>query len=122
MVLEGDGLINEYPGGYDDWLSQRKSAPPAPLKTKAAKEIILPKEPVAARKLSFKEQRELDSLSSVIEKLEAQQEEIYGLLSDFSFYQRDPAHIALTKAKSASLSDELQKAYERWEYLEELSE
>lgn len=121
MVLEGDGLINEYPGGYDDWLIQRKSAPPAPLKTKAAKEIILPKEPVAARKLSFKEQRELDGLSSVIEKLEAQQEEVYGLLSDFAFYQRDPAEIARIKARSASLSDELQKAYERWEYLEELS-
>ena len=122
MVLEGDGVINEYPGGYDDWLSQRKPSLPGPSKIRAAKEIISPKKPVPARKLSFKEQRELDSLSSVIEKLEAQQEEVYGLLADFAFYQSDPAHIALTKAKSASLSDELQKAYRRWEYLEELSE
>lgn len=90
MVLEGDGLINEYPGGYDDWLSQRKPALPGPLKTKAAKEIIPFKKPVVARKLSFKEQRELDSLSSVIEKLEAQQEEVYGLLSDFAFYKETP--------------------------------
>ncbi|MEK6564169.1 MAG: ATP-binding cassette domain-containing protein [Candidatus Omnitrophota bacterium] len=122
MVLEGDGLINEYPGGYDDWLSQRKPSLPGASKTKAAKEIIPSNKPPAARKLSFKEQRELDSLSSVIEKLEAQQEEVYGLLADFAFYQGDPAQIALTKAKSASLSDELRQAYQRWEYLEELSE
>jgi len=121
MVLEGDGLINEYHGGYDDWLSQRKPAAPAPVKVKPAKEIIRARKPMVARKLTFKEQRELDSLPSLIEKMEAEQKELYALLSDFNFYQKDPADVAKTKARSEFLSNELEKAYERWDYLEELS-
>jgi ATP-binding cassette subfamily F protein uup len=119
MVLEGDGLINEYPGGYDDWLSQRKLVTPAPVKAKSAKEIIRPKKPIVARKLTSKEQRELDNFPSVIDKIEAEQKEIYALLADFNFYQKDPAEIAKTKARSEFLSDELEKAYERWGYLED---
>ena len=122
MVLEGNGLINEYTGGYDDWLNQRKPVTPTPVKTKLAKEIIRPKIPVVARKLTPKEQRELDNFSSLIEKIESEQKEIYALLADFNFYQNDSAEIAKTKARSEFLSNELKKAYERWEYLEELSE
>jgi ATP-binding cassette subfamily F protein uup len=122
MVLEGDGLINEYAGGYDDWLSQRKPVTPAPVKVKPAKKIIRPKVPVAARSLTPKERRELDNFPSVIEKIEAEQKEIYALLADFNFYQKDPAEIAKTKARAEFLSDQLEKAYQRWEYLEELEE
>lgn len=121
MVIEGDGLINEYPGSYDDWINQRKPPTPAPVKAKPAKEIIRPKKPVAARALTSKEQRELDNFPSVIEKIEAEQKEIYALLADFNFYQKDSAEIAKTKARSEFLSNELEKAYERWEHLEELS-
>ncbi|MCX5668678.1 MAG: ATP-binding cassette domain-containing protein [Candidatus Omnitrophica bacterium] len=122
MVLEGDGLINEYVGGYDDWLSQRKPAASALVKTKSVKEIMRPKIPVVARKLTAKEQRELDNFPSLIEKIEAEQKEIYALLADFNFYQKDPAEIAKTEARSEFLSNELEKAYARWEHLEELSE
>ena len=122
MVLEGDGLINEYTGGYDDWLSQRKPVRLAPVKTKPAKEIIRPKKPVVVRKLTSKEQRELDNFPLVIEKIEAEQKEIYTLLADFNFYQKDPAEIAKTESRLEFLSNELEKAYARWEYLEELSE
>ncbi|MDD5097455.1 MAG: ATP-binding cassette domain-containing protein [Candidatus Omnitrophica bacterium] len=121
MVLEGDGVINEYAGGYDDWLSQRKSDAPVLVKAKPTKEIIRPKKPVVARKLTAKEQRELDNLASVIEKIEAEQEQIYILLADFNFYEKNAAEIAKTKARSEFLSQELEKAYQRWEYLEELS-
>ena len=120
LVLEGDGLINEYAGGYDDWLSQRKPETPVPIKAKPVKEIG-PIKPVVARKLTSKEQRELDNLSSVIEKIEAEQKEIYALFADFNFYEKDSAEIAKTKARSEFLSNELEKAYQRWEYLEELS-
>ena len=122
MVLEGDGVINEYPGGYDDWLSQRKPAEAALPKAKPAKEITRPKKPVVARALTSKEQRELDGMSVAIEKIEAEQKEIYALLADFKFYEKDEAEIAKTKARSEFLSSELEKAYARWEYLEELSE
>ncbi|MBU4252416.1 MAG: ABC transporter ATP-binding protein, partial [Candidatus Omnitrophica bacterium] len=122
MVLEGEGLINEYAGGYDDWLSQRKPEASAPVKAKPVKEKILPKKPVVARKLISGEQRELDNLASEIEKMEAEQKQLYALLADFKFYEKDPAEIASTKARSEFLSNELAKAYARWEYLEELSE
>jgi ATP-binding cassette subfamily F protein uup len=121
LVLEGDGLINEYAGGYDDWLSQRKIVTPAPVKAKPEKESIRLKKTLVARKLTYKEQRELDNLPSAIEKMEAEQKEIYALLTDLDFYQKDSAEIAKTKARLEFLSNELEKAYERWEYLEELS-
>jgi len=121
MVLEGDGLINEYAGGYDDWLSQRKTVALSPVKAKPEKEKIRPKKPVVARKLTSFEQRELDNLASEIEKMEAEQKQLYALLADFKFYEKDPAEIASTKARSEFLSNELAKAYARWEYLEELS-
>jgi ATP-binding cassette subfamily F protein uup len=121
IVLEGDGLINEYIGGYDDWLSQRKPAILASVKIKPAKEIIRPKKPVVARKLNSKEQREFDNIPSVIEEMEVEQKQIYALLADFNFYQKDSAEIAKTEARLKFLSNELEKAYARWEYLEELS-
>jgi len=121
LVLEGDGIINEYVGGYDDWLSQRKTAVSAIAKTKTVKENTRVKKPLVARALTSKEQRELDNFALVIEKIEAEQKEIYALLADFNFYQKDAAEIAKTENRAEFLSEELQKAYARWEYLEELS-
>lgn len=76
---------------------------------------------MTAQALTSKEQRELDNLPSVIEKIETEQKEIYALLADFNFYQKDSAEIAKTKARSEFLSNELEKAYEQWEHLGELS-
>lgn len=120
MVMEGDGIINEYPGGYDDWLDQRQpvSKPEVPKAT-VKKESLKKEKPIVARKLSYKEQQELDSLPQKIEKLEEEQKMLYSMLADYSFYQRDPAEISQAKARSASLSEELQEAYQRWDYLEE---
>ena len=121
LALEGDGLINEYIGGYDDWLRQRKPAVSASIETKPAKETVRREKPVVARKLNSKEQRELDNIPSLVEKIEAEQKQIYTLLADFNFYQKDPAEIAKTEARLEFLSKELEKVYARWEYLEELS-
>ena len=122
IVLEGDGLINEYVGGYDDWLAQRKVTTSASVKVKPAKETVKSKKPLITRKLTSKEQRELDDFPLVIERIEAEQKEIYALLADFNFYQKDPAEIAKIESRSEFLSNELEKAYARWEHLEELSE
>jgi ATP-binding cassette subfamily F protein uup len=122
MVMEGNGAVNEYPGGYDDWLRQRQPAlPPAPPKKKVVKEIVKKEKPLVPRKLTFKEQRELDDLPQKIEKLEEEQKELYRLLADFVFYQGDPAEVSRVRGRSEALSEELAKAYARWEYLEDLS-
>ena len=70
------------------------------------------------RKLSFKEERELEGLPLKIEKLEAEQEEIFALLADINFYQKDPKEIARVNSRSEALAQELLEAYQRWEYLE----
>lgn len=122
LVLEGEGVINEYPGGYDDWLSQRKPAvTPEKTKIKPVKEISKPELPVTPRKLNYKEKRELESLPEKIEKLEAEQKEIYVLLTDISFLQKDPKQVAKAKERLAALETELQEASDRWEYLENIS-
>lgn len=121
FVLEGDGVINEYPGGYDDWLSQRPCAPaPQALKIKAAKVYRENEKSVVSRKLTYKEQKELDSLPLKIEKLEEEQKALYRLFADLAFYQRGPQEINRAKARSEELSLELEEANERWEYLETL--
>lgn len=121
IVLEGDGVINEYSGGYDDWLSQRPSLPaPGPSKIKAVKVSREKEKPVVPRKLTHREQKELDGLLLKIEKLEEEQRALYSLFADLAFYQRDPQEISKVKARSEELSCELEEANERWEYLEEL--
>jgi ATP-binding cassette subfamily F protein uup len=121
IVLEGNGIINEYPGGYDDWLSQRPSTPlPESSKIKAAKVHREREKPVVARKLTFKEQKELDSLPLKIEKLEEEQKALFNLFADLAFYQRDPQEISHAKARSEGLSLELEEANNRWIYLEEV--
>lgn len=122
LVLEGNGIVNEYAGGYDDWLSQRAPTTPAISTPKLAKEKIQPSKSISPRKLSFKEQRELDNFPALIEKMETEQKEIYAILADINFYQKNPAQIKKTKERLEFLSNELEKAYERWEYLGEIAE
>lgn len=124
IVLDGQGEVNEYSGGYDDWLMQRPLAVnlPAPKKEK---EKVKESNPVpikpSARKLSFKEQRELERLPQQIQELEAEQQELYAQLSDVHFYQKPPEEIIALQNRTEKIVDELLKAYQRWEYLEDLS-
>ena len=120
IALEGNGAVNEYPGGYDDWLSQRHPAA-LPEKPRIKKAPIKKEKPIVLRKLTFKEQQELDGLPLKIEKLEEEQKALYVLFADLNFYQRSPEEIALTRARSEELSGELDKANQRWEYLENIS-
>lgn len=120
IVFEGDGEIHEYPGGYDDWLSQRKIKAPGVL-LKARTETVVPvaPKPRVARKLSFKEERELERLPAKIEKLEEEQEEICALMADVTFYQKDPHEITRLRTRLDEIADDLLLSYERWENLEE---
>ena len=122
FVMEGEGAINEYPGGYDDWLAQRKPVikeAKQKLKNEDTEEIVIKEKP-KARKLSFKEEKELASFPSKIEKLEGQQDELYALVSDPAFIKKAPQEIGQIKAKLEAIEDELLQVYERWEFLEDL--
>ncbi len=119
IVLEGQGEIYEYAGGYDDWLAQsqtteKKTAP----KAKADKIAEDLQKPIITRKLSYKEQKELELLPQQIQKLEGDQEKIYALLADIAFYQKDPKDVGEAQARVEAIGEELLKLYQRWEYLE----
>ena len=122
MVLEGDGIIAEYPGGYDDWLSQRRPAvkESQPRAKDHGEEVIVNKEKPRPLTLSFKEEKELASLPEKIEKLESAREELFTLMSDAGFFKKTPAEMSEAKAKIDTIEAELVSSYERWEYLEEL--
>jgi ATP-binding cassette subfamily F protein uup len=119
IVLEGQGEVYEYPGGYDDWLLQRKAeGKEGQPKLKAEKQASKRQKTDTPKKLSFKEKKELQNLPAHIEKLEDEQAKLYELLADVAFYRRDPKEVDQAQAKAEALGEELFKAYERWEYLE----
>ncbi len=134
IVWEGDespGQWREYEGGYEDWKMQRDRA--QTLRAQAAKAARAKDTPPAAksalvesapapaaakpRKLSYKEQRELDELPGRIEKLEAEQVSLATLLADADAYTRDPKGVVAAQARVALIDDELLVAMERWEGL-----
>jgi ATP-binding cassette subfamily F protein uup len=120
LVMEGDGGVGEYVGGYSDWLRQRPQAAATqamPAKTAAP---VKP-EPAAAparRKLGYKEARELEQLPARIAVLEQQLAVLAAQMNDPAFYQRDATAIAAHGAGLAKVQAELDAAYARWEQLE----
>jgi ATP-binding cassette subfamily F protein uup len=120
LVFEGEGRVTEYVGGYDDWLRQsrnRKDEAAAPLRTEEKKEQ---QRPVAAkqRKLSFKEQKELDELPQRLGELEAEQQKLQADLADPAFYRDSGDRVSEVKARLEEMERELAAAYARWEELE----
>jgi ABC transport system ATP-binding/permease protein len=119
IVLEGKGDINEYAGGYDDWLAQRQpTVAQEKPKAKVFKEEKTEEKSNIPRKLSFKEERELEKIPALIEKLETEQDALYTALADVNFYQRPAQEIAAAKARLDTIEDELLKVFQRWEYLD----
>jgi len=121
LVFEGDGGVVEYVGGYDDWLRQRPPPVAPPLAEKQAKPKVPMDKPQApkAKKLGYKEQRELEMLPSMIEKLDAQLAELHDKLADPGFYRQDATEIAKVQSHLAKLEAELERHYQRWEELEQ---
>jgi len=122
LVLEGEGRVNEYVGGYDDWLrqSRRKSeGPVVPVETLQQK-ATPSKQKEKTRKLTFKELKELDALPKRIEVLDAEQQQIIVTMADPAFYRGSGNKVAETKARLEAVERELSEVYKRWEELESL--
>src|SRR5690606_17433458 len=106
LVMEGEGRVGEYVGGYTDWLRQRPAVPVAPAPGKRSMPVSAvagggaataasPATPAAParKKLAFKEARELEQLPATIEALEAKLSAMTAEMNDPEFYQRDAAAI-----------------------------
>ena len=125
------GFWREYEGSVQDWLTQSQRAqaiaaqsaqrnatqtPTAPVATPgAAPSASVPA--AATRKLSYKEQRELDGLPAQIESLEKEQADARAQLADGSIYQRDPGLAQQLFKRDTEIDDLLMHALERWETL-----
>ena len=127
LVFEGDGIINEYVGGYADWLQQRRApvgGDKARAKSTAVTPLESPKSVAAAprsqpaRKLSFKEVRELQLLPGQIQELEAQVAALQTRISDTAFYRQPPADVARELQRLEILNEQVESAYTRWQSLE----
>ena len=120
IVLEGKGTIEEYAGGYDDWLIQSRAKRGSRQSIKEAPQPQKQPDGKSGTKLSSEEKQELQKLPEKIEKLEEEQAGLFTLISDPAFYQKDSKEIIETQSRSDALGRELAQLYTRWEYLEEL--
>jgi ATP-binding cassette subfamily F protein uup len=138
IAWEGEtapGVWREYEGGYEDWVQQKARAktlalaaakpaaaakPPAVSGTATASVASAGNDAPAAvkrRKLSYKEQRELDALPALIDTLEAEQRELADRLAGSEIYQGDPTLLTQAQDRCAQIDVELTAALERWEAL-----
>ncbi len=117
LVFEGKNQVNEYIGGYDDWLKQRRIA--APTKSQPEKKsTATPKPESKPVKRSYKDQRDLDNLPKLIEELDTELEAVQAEMADPDFYKRDQSEIAAINDRMAEVEGKLAAAYARWEELE----
>jgi len=122
LVFEGQGKISEYIGGYQDWLSQRKIADEldkSPIKKNVP--AVNKAQPRQSKKLSYKEQKELDELPKKIEELEKKQSELQQMILCPDFYTQKPDEIAEKMNQLQQIAEDLEKSYQRWDELETLS-
>ena len=115
MVFSGNAQVNEYVGGYKDWLRQKNNKTGQPA-AKAEKTHKQSKKTTSKR--SYKQQRELDKIPKQIEKLEIQQAQLQQLMTAEGFYQKDKSEIKQTQDELQTINEELKKNFVRWEELE----
>lgn len=128
---QGNGVVNEYVGGYNDYLRQKQfdeANKKAQLKQeklqKSAAEASLANQTVQnttnkpKKKLSFNEQRELDALPNEMEKLEAEQADLQQKLADGSWFTKDLEAATKASERLAEVEELLLEKLERWDELE----
>lgn len=137
LVFDAPGVVNEYVGGYDDWLRQRPahySEQPKQTKATESKKAssnvstsnstsetkqVASNKP-KPKKLSYKDQREYNELPERIETLENELESINAEIVAPDFYQQEEATVQATLTKLTEKEAELEQAFERWEELESM--
>ena len=128
LVFEGDGKFGEYAGGYEDWERYQRQIPEIPSESKKRGNRQPPPAPSQAkrtdkpRKLTYKEQRELEALPVAIEALEAEQAELHRLMGGAEFYRQSSDMITATLERLEVLKCDLEECYARWQTLESLTD
>jgi ATP-binding cassette subfamily F protein uup len=120
MVFEGDGVVKEYVGGYDDWQRQRQMKAKSVKAEAGGKAITHIQAAKPKPKFGFRQQKELESLQLTIQALEVEQEELFLDMSDPDLYKKDKAGIVTKKERLEIVKNLLADSYARWEELEQL--
>ena len=118
LVFESDGQINEYIGGYDDWLKQRKHSSVETKSKDKPVENVKAQTRTKSKKLTYKEKTELENLPAQIEFMEAEMDDLQKELANPDFYKQSNEKIIQSNEKLSSLQTHLERAYARWEQLE----
>jgi ABC transport system ATP-binding/permease protein len=121
LVFEGNGKVQEYIGGYEDWLHQRvipEETKAADLSRRSISDCPPAKTLPAKKKLSYTEQRELNQLPERIEAIEAEQQKLSAEMSSPDFYKEPPEKIKQVLARLEELQQELLAAYALWDSLD----
>lgn len=118
LAAEGNGEWHEYVGGYSDWVKYRRPQA-APAAVPKAEKPAQPK-PARAKsvKLSYKEERELESLPKEIDALETEQQELLEKMAGPSYHELPGAEIKADRDRLEAIPQILEERYERWQELE----
>ena len=128
LVMEDDGRVGEYVGGYSDWKRQARAANASADRSRpklrqasdrTGRDIGRSDKPDKPKKLSYKLARELEQLPARVEALESRMAELTERLNDPALYRGDPKEIERLNVEAAELQAEIDAAYARWESLED---
>ena len=119
LAPEGNGLWREYVGGYSDWQHYKPKVESAVKKAEIVDKVV-PKKPKQTKiKLSYKENKELETLPEHLMQLEAERDELISLMSEPDYYStHSPQEIKDQNEKIQSLENKINQSYLRWEELE----
>jgi ABC transport system ATP-binding/permease protein len=119
LVLEGDGRVQDFVGGYSDWARWRDARDAARAASRASNQAraAAPAAPVK-RRLSYKDQRELDGLPAQLESMDVERATLQAQVADPQFYSRDHAAVAATLKSLSELEARIETAFARWSELE----
>ncbi len=124
FVLEGNGEVQEFIGGYTDWIAytemvKKTEVAKKPVVEKSTKSTTFVAPPATAKKkLSFKEQQELDKLPALIDQLETRQAELTQQMGRPEFYKQEAAAVAAVLEDLKQTEENLELAFKRWDLLE----
>jgi ATP-binding cassette subfamily F protein uup len=126
FVFEGDGVVEQYVGGYEDWLRQRRATTErrSDATSRTHRQPARPAERTSAvatstatKKLSYRERREFEQLPSRIEALEAEQRALGDTIANPAFYKQSATAIEEALERAGQIERELSDLYERWDEL-----
>jgi len=120
LIIEDNGIVDEYVGNYDECMSQRTRSTPRtlPAARQNVAQTASKQQVVRSKKLGYKDQRELDSLPLKIEQFETELELLNKQLSNPELYRESADSIAALKNRAQAVQLDLDAAYQRWEKLE----